>query len=87
MGLREDVLDMKKEVKDMKEMSMAREVLNDYKRQNKRQFIIILIMLAMWFITMCYLIIVLNNNNKEENNEIAYTQISDIKDSNIHFGI
>lgn len=87
MGLREDVLDMKKEVKEMKEISMAREVLNDYKRQNKRQFIIILVMLVMWFLTMTYLIIVLNASNKEQPEEIAYTQISNIKDSNIHLQI
>ncbi len=87
MGLREDVLDMKKEVKEMKEISMAREVLKDYKRQNKRQFIIILVMLVMWFLTMTYLIIVLNKDNKETNEEIAYAQISNIKDSNIILNI
>ena len=87
MGLREDVLDMKKEVNEMKEISIAREMLNDYKRQNKRQFIIILVMLVMWFLTMTYLIIVLNNNNNDTTEEIAYTQISNIKDSNIHLQI
>lgn len=87
MGLREDVLDMKKEVKEMKEISMAREVLKDYKKQNKRQFIIILVMLVMWFLTMTYLIIVLNKDNKETTEKIAYAQISNIKDSNIILNI
>lgn len=41
--------------------SLAKEILTDYKRQNKRLFIIILVILVLWFITGCYLVYVLND--------------------------
>ena len=41
MGLKEEIEDMKKEVKDIQEHSFAMELLKDQKKQNKRQFIII----------------------------------------------
>lgn len=46
MSLREDVVDMKKEVNELKEESFALEILKDYKNQNKRLFIIICILLG-----------------------------------------
>lgn len=52
---------MKKEVKEVKEQSFAMELLNDYKKANKRQFIIILVILTMWFCTIGYLVYVLND--------------------------
>lgn len=44
MGLREDVLDMKEEVNDLRRQSLAMELLKDYKKTNKRLLII-------WIIT------------------------------------
>lgn len=41
--------------------SFAMDLLKDYKRQNKRQFIIILVILAMWLVTIGYLVYVLND--------------------------
>lgn len=81
MGLREDILDMKKEVNNMKQQSMAMEMLSDYKRQNKKQFIVIILMILLWFITMVYLIYVLTNDTKEldSSNAYAYTQIQTIE--------
>lgn len=61
MKLKDDVLEMKKEVQEVKNQSFAMEILKDYKRQNKRQFIIILVILAMWFATIGYLVYVLND--------------------------
>lgn len=64
MGLKEEINDMKKEVKEVKEIkkqSLAKEMLEDYKRQNKRLFIIILVILTMWFATGCYLVYILND--------------------------
>lgn len=52
---------MKKEVKEVKEQSLAMELLKDYKKANKRQFIIILVILTMWFCTIGYLVYVLND--------------------------
>lgn len=61
MGLREEIEDMKKEVKEIEEGSLAMSLLADYKSQNKRQFIIILVILGMWFATIGYLVYVLND--------------------------
>ena len=64
MSLKDDINDMKKEVKSVKEMnkqSIAKEMLEDYKRQNKRLFIIIILILTMWFATGCYLVYILND--------------------------
>ena len=61
MGIREEVLEMKKEVKEMQEESFATQILQDYKKQNKRQFIVILVILIMWFATIGYLIHILND--------------------------
>ena len=61
MDIREEVLEMKKEVKEMQEESLAMSLLKDYKIQNKRQFIVILVILGMWFATIGYLIYILND--------------------------
>lgn len=61
MGLREEIEDMKKEVEEIQEESLAMSLLKDYKIQNKRQFIVILVILGMWFATIGYLIYVLND--------------------------
>ena len=61
MGIREEVLEMKKEVQEIQEESFATQILKDYKKQNKRQFIIILVILGMWFATIGYLIYILND--------------------------
>ena len=58
MSLKEDVEKVQKKVE---ETSLAFDLLKDYKKQNKRQFIIILVILTMWFITGCYLIYILND--------------------------
>ena len=61
MGLKEEMLEMKKEVEEIQEESFATQILKDYKRQSKRQFIIILVILIMWFATIGYLIYILND--------------------------
>lgn len=66
MDLKEEVVNMKKEVKEVKSQSLAREMLVDYKKQNKRLFIIIIVILCMWFATGCYLVYILNDIGKIE---------------------
>ena len=61
MDIRDEVLEMKKEVKDIQEHSFEMELLKDQKKQNKRQFIIILVILGMWFATNGYLVYILND--------------------------
>ena len=57
---------MKKEVEDIREKSFTIELLKDFKKQNKRQFIIILVILTMWFTTIGYLVYILNDIGTEE---------------------
>ena len=45
----------------MKNESFALELIQDYKKQNKRQFVVILTILGLWFITICYLVYLLND--------------------------
>ena len=61
MDIREEVLEMKKEVQEIQEHSFAMELLKDQKRQNKRQFIIILVILGMFTCLLGYTIYLLND--------------------------
>lgn len=61
MTLKEEVLELEKEVKEIQEESLAMELLKDQKKQNKRQFIVILVILGMWFATIGYLVYILND--------------------------
>lgn len=65
MGIREEMLEMKKEVEEIQEESFAIQILKDYKKQSKRQFIVILVILGMWFATIGYLVYVLNDIGTE----------------------
>lgn len=65
MGLKEEVLEMKKEVQEIQEQSFAMELLKDQKKQNKRQFIIILVILGMFTILLGYTIWLLTDIGTE----------------------
>ena len=87
MGIREEVLEMKKEVKEMQEESLAISLLKDYKKQNKRQYIIILVILGMWFATIGYLVYILNDISTETTTTEELIDIDDvdnIENSHIH---
>lgn len=67
MSMKEDVLQMKKEVQEIKTQSLAMELIRDYKKQNKRQFIMIMLILLLWFVTIGILVYTLNDiGNYEE---------------------
>lgn len=74
MGIREEVLEMKKEVEEIQEHSFAMELLKDQKKQNKRQFIIILVILSMWFASIGLFIYYINTTGYEEITETADSQ-------------
>lgn len=87
MGIREEIEDMKKEVKEIQEESLAMSLLHDYKMQNKRQFIVILVILGMWFATIGYLAYVLNDIGTETTTTEELIDIDDvdnIENSHIH---
>ena len=91
MDIREEVLELEKEVKEMQEESFATQILKDYKKQNKRQFIIILVILGMWFATIGYLIYILNDIGVETTTTTTSTtetididDVDNIENSHIH---
>ena len=76
MGLKQDVMEMKREVKEVKEerrKSFAYELLEDYKRTNKRQFVTIIVILIMWFATIGLFVYYINTVDYEETTEYATT--------------
>jgi len=81
MSLKEEVLEMKKEVQAVREQSLAMEMLKDYKKTNKRLFIIILTMLLMWFATIVYLVYILNDIGYEEVTTESYDVTQDSGDN------
>ena len=87
MDIREEVLELEKEVKEMQEESLAMSLLHDYKMQNKRQFIVILVILGMWFATIGYLVYILNDFGTETTTTEELIDIDDvdnIENSHIH---
>jgi hypothetical protein len=75
MSLKDDekeINNIKKEVHELQEQSLALELLKDYKKQNKRQFIVILVILGMWFSTIGYLVYILNDIGTETTTTKSY---------------
>lgn len=66
MKLREEILDMKKEVEEVKEKSLAMELLQDARRTNKRLFIIWLVTFIAFIGLLGYTIWLLNDIGTEE---------------------
>lgn len=61
MSIREDMLEMKKEVEELKQETFAMELLKDQRKQNKRLFIIWLITFLILICVTCYTIWLLND--------------------------
>ena len=80
MSMKDEVLELKKELEQVREQSFASEILQDYKKANKRQFVIILVILTMWFATIGYLIYVLNDIGVIE--ETTTQEVTDIETVN-----
>lgn len=64
--LSDEIMAVKKEVKQLKEQSLAMELIRDYKKANQRMFVIIIAILIMWFLTIGYLVYTLNDIGYEE---------------------
>lgn len=83
--MKEEIEELKKEVKEINQDSFAMEMLKDYKKQNKRQFIIIIILIMCWFVTGAYLVYLLNDIGViEETQEIS--DVDTIENSSIANG-
>lgn len=83
--MKEDIKDLRSELEAVKEQSLARELLADQRKQNKRLFIIILVILSMWFATGCYLVYILNDISKTTDS-IDIEDVSNIDKSVIKIG-
>ncbi len=70
----------------MKENGFAVEILNDYKKANKRLYIILIVVLCMWFITIGYLVYILNDISSVETTAQEVSDIETIGGSVINNG-
>jgi len=86
--IRDDIMEVKKQVKEMKEQSFAMSLLSDLKRQNRRMFIIILVILAMFTVLLGYTIYLLNDIGtiEETTSTQEITDIETINNSSIRNG-
>lgn len=73
MGALDDLKEVKKSLNEIKQESFALEILKDYKKQNKRLFIVLLVVLCMWFASMGAFIYYINTTGYEEITEEATT--------------
>lgn len=62
---KEEIDNIKNEVHELQKQSLALELLKDYKKQNKRQFVIILVILGMFTALLGYTIWLLNDISVE----------------------
>lgn len=76
MTLKEDVLEVKKELEEVKEQSFAMELLKDARKTNKRMSIIIIVLLSFWFSTIGAFIYYISNYGYEITTETAETSDS-----------
>ena len=85
MSIKEDIEKVENKMKKIEEESFAMELVRDYKKANKRFFIIILVILGMWFATLGYLVWLLNDI-EHINNDIEIEDVEQIDNSHIKIG-
>lgn len=61
MSMKDEVLELKKELEEVKEESFALELLKDFKKQNKRMFIVWIITFLTLIGVTCYTIYLTND--------------------------
>lgn len=86
MGIKEDLEQIEKRVENVEMQSFAMMLLKDYKKQNKRLFIIIITILIMWFLTVGYLVYILNDIGTIETSTQEIQDVETIENSNITNG-
>ena len=82
MGMREDIMAVRKDLEEVKNESFASEILSDYKKANKRQFVTILVILGMFTALLSYTIYLLNDIGTIETTQ-TIEDIDSIDNSNI----
>lgn len=76
MNLKEEVLELEKEVKKIQEESLAMSLLKDYKKVNERMFKIIGILIICWLLTIAGIIFYSCLPNEETSQEANGQHIS-----------
>ena len=85
--MREEVEELKKELNEVKEQSLAMEILKEQKKSNKRLFIALIVVLCMWFATIGYLVYVLNSIEVVDDiDTIEIEDVETIDNSHIKIG-
>ena len=83
--MRDDIMAVQKQIEELKEKSLAWEMVEDHKKTNKRMFILLIIILCMWFATIGYLVYILNDIGTETNS-IDIQDVEKIDNSHIRIG-
>jgi uncharacterized membrane protein len=83
VSLKEDIEKVQKRVE---EISLAREMIHEDQKKNKRLFIVLLVVLVMWFCTIVYLVYVLNDIGTVEEQTIDIQDVETIDNSHIKIG-
>lgn len=84
---KEEINNIRNEVHELQEQSLAMSLLKDYKKQNKRQFVIILVILGMFTALLGYTIYLLNDFGvSTETDTIDIDNVEEIDNSHIKIG-
>lgn len=84
---KEEIEDIKHQVEEIQEESLAYSLLRDYKKQNKRQFIIILVILGMFTCLLGYTLWLMNDIGvSTETDTIDIDNVETIDNSHIKIG-
>lgn len=79
MGIKEDIEKVESKMKELENESWAMVLLKDYKKANKRLFVVILVILSMWLATIGSFIYYINTTTFEE--DYREQTIEDLKDT------
>ena len=71
MSLQEDLENAQMKINELQKETLASEFLSDYKKTNKRLFILIIIILMMWFATIGTFLYYIDTHGMEETQEIV----------------
>ena len=84
---KDEINNIRNEVHELQEQSLAMSLLKDYKKQNKRQFVIILVILGMFTALLGYTIYLLNDFGvSTETDTIDIDNVEEIDNSHIKIG-
>ena len=75
MGVRDEVMEIKKNLDEIREQGFAMEILSDYKKSNKRMFIALMTVIFMWVATIAGFVYYICNYDYVETTETYTTEL------------